>query len=154
MDRFRSLRTVFRVWRGPVKPERFDQTAQFARCQITPASERNAADRERTDAHTPQPFNRNFRRFHQTSHDMGHAFVEIDAQPNAVRFFTQKTNLVGHDQLAVERHTVSQPLECRVRWSLCGENVIFLGQPEAGVHDAIGDLPIVRQQQEPFGRAV
>jgi hypothetical protein len=80
--------------------------------------------------------------------------MQVNAEPETVSFFAEETNVIGNDQLAVERHAGSQPLQRRVGWPLFGQDVILLCQPEARMHDAIGDFTVVRQQQQTFGSAV
>ena len=35
-----------------------------------------------------------------------------------------------------------------------GEDVVFLGQPVTGMHDAIGDIPVIREEQQALRVAV
>jgi hypothetical protein len=154
MDHLRIPRSV--VLRGgwAVKLERFDQPSQLSRRQIAPGAQRNAAYCEWTDANAPQPFDRYPRRLHHPPHDVRHPLVQVHPQPDAVAFFAQKANLVGNDQLAVQRYAISQSLERHVGRSLRRQDMIFLRQPKAGVHDAIGDFAIIRQEQQSLGDAV
>lgn len=77
-----------------------------------------------------------------------------DREDNAVARFPEQADLLGHDTATVNDNPCPDAGQLMRDRPGAGEDVILLGQPIAGVHDAIGDITIVREEQQALGVAV
>jgi len=82
------------------------------------------------------------------------ALVDRDREDNAVARFPEQADLLGHDAATINddpRPDAGQLMRIRPG---AGEDVVLLGQTIAGVHHPIGDIAVVREEQQAFSVAV
>ena len=80
--------------------------------------------------------------------------MHSNCDDDAVGRLSQEPHFLGHDPPAVDDDPAADPLELLWVRPVPGQDLVFLGQPIAWVHDAVGDIAIVREEEEALGVAV
>jgi len=75
-----------------------------------------------------------------------HPFVQGNGQYDTVTCFTVDAELVRRHAPSIDLHAATHPLHRFRGRKSRRENVIFLFEPEFGMHHAIGELAVVREQ--------
>jgi len=80
----------------------------------------------------------------------------MDDNPDdrAVLGVADRTDHLGDRALTVDDDATAEAVEDFRRWIAVQECLVLLLDPKAGVHDTMGDLAIVCQQQQPLGLAI
>jgi hypothetical protein len=76
--------------------------------------------------------------------------MQGDGQDDAVAGFAENAELVRRDAPAIDIDTPPHALEHIGRRPESRQDVIFLFEPEARVHDPVGEIAVIGQQQQPF----
>jgi hypothetical protein len=134
--------------------DRFKKCDAFARREVPPGAERQTGQRQRSNPNPPQSLDGNFRRFHHLAHDVIDPFVDRDRENQSLAARPKDAKLRRYDLLAIDRQSVSHALERGVRRSDCRDYVIFLFELIAWMHNTIGDVAIVGEQQESLSFAI
>ena len=137
-----------------VDMDRLHQRRQLALGQIPRVAEGEVADAERADSHPAQPFDWDADRLHHPAHEVVHPLVNRDRQDDALARLPQQAHFLRDNGAAFDHDAVAQPLQRLVRRAAQRENLIFLCEPVFRVHNAIGDIAVVREEQQPFRVAI
>lgn len=137
-----------------IDPQGFHQCRKLAHRQIARLAQREAGKGQRTDADPAQPLDRDPDRLHHPAHEVVHAFVDGDRQDEALARFAENANLFRNDPLAFDHETIAHILQCSFGRPGSRQNVIFLGQAVFRMHDPVGEITVVGEQQQSFGVAV
>jgi hypothetical protein len=111
-------------------------------------------DAERSEPDTPQPLDWNADFFHHPANQMVYPLVDDYGQDQPFRRFALYPHLFWHDAPALDRDAASQPIERQITWSNRREDVVFLVQSVAGMHDPVCNVAVVGQQEKTFGISV
>jgi len=122
--------------------------------EVTPLSHLQVLQRERSDAHPPEAGHRDAHEVHHPTDDVKHALMEDDLENHPVMRLTKNAAFLGDDTLSVDHQTISQTLELRLPWPGECQDVIFLGEPIAWMHDTVRHITIVGQEEESLRRAI
>lgn len=126
----------------------FEERRLLARRQVTRTAERDAGQRQWAEPHPAKLLHRDPYRLHDATHHVEHPLVEDHGQEDAVARFPKEPKLVGNDLARVDEHAVANPPQGSGRGAIARQDMVFLGQPVARMHDAVGDLPVVGQEEE------
>lgn len=80
--------------------------------------------------------------------------MDDDLQDESLARLPQNPKLSRDDLLAVDDEAVPHPLQGLVRRAYAREDLVLLREIVSGVHDAIGDVAVVRKEQEALCVAV
>ena len=111
-------------------------------------------NRERADPRPSQPLDLDSCDLHQPPHEVINPLVNGDRDNDAIGRLAQEPDLLGDDAAPLDHDSVADPLELRGARPGFGQDVILLGQPVAGVHDPVGHIAVVGEEQQAFGIAV
>jgi hypothetical protein len=134
--------------------ESFAERFEFAGGEISPGADGDAAQVERADANAAQTLDGDADGFHYAPDNMIHTLVNDDLEQKAIMRGTEHPEFAREDSFTVDHHAVPDALERRVGGAVEGEDVIFLFQFVARMHDAIRDVTVIGQEQQAFGRAI
>ena len=137
-----------------VEPERFEQRGQLAGGELAPDAGLDAADAQGTEAHPPEPFDRDADLVHHPADQMVDALMHHDFQDQSLARLALDTDLFRHDPLALDDDSVAEALEGLLGGTGEGEDVVLLVEAVTRVHDPVGDVAVVGEQEQPFGVAV
>jgi hypothetical protein len=126
----------------------------LARRQVPPLADPQPGDRERADPGPAQPLDLDPGHVHDPPHEVKNTLVDRDGDDHAIGRLTQEPHLLRHDPPSFDHDTAPDPLQLlRVRPG-SGQDLIFLGQPIARVHDAVRHVAVVREEQQSLSVAV
>lgn len=128
--------------------KRFEERRLLARRQVTRTADRDAGQRQRAEPHPAQLLDRDPDRLHDATHHVEHPLVEDHRQEDPVARLPKEPKLVGNDLARVDEHAVANPLQSSGRGAIARQDMVFLGQPVARMHDAVGDFTVVGQKEE------
>ncbi|MEA2528290.1 MAG: hypothetical protein QOF73_5517 [Thermomicrobiales bacterium] len=126
----------------------------LARGKIAPNADREARHIERSDAHSAEPLHRNANRVHHVPHQVIGAFVDHHLQDEPFGRLSQDAKFVRNYAVTVDHHTVAHPLQHRFGRTRQRQDVILLVEFIARMHDPIGHIAVIRQEEQSFGVAV
>jgi hypothetical protein len=133
---------------------RFEEGVLLAGCQISPGAERQTGDTEGTDADTAQALDRDADRVHHVSHEVVRALVDHQLEDETVGRLPQDPELLRHGAVPRDDDAVAHPLQHGLGRTRERQDVVLLVEFVAGVHDPIGDVAVVGEEEEPFGVAI
>lgn len=122
--------------------------------EVAPLSHLQVLQGERSDANPPQAGHRDADEVHHPADDVEHALVEDDLEDQPVMCLAENAAFLGDDALAVDHQAIAQPLQLRFPWPGECQDMIFLGEPVAGVHDTVCHIAIVGQEEESLRRPI
>jgi hypothetical protein len=131
-----------------LKVHSLKQRGEFAWRQIAPGTDWQTRNAEGAKPDPAETKNRDSNRIHETAHQVVFPLMDDDLQDEALGRFPQQAHFSGNDEAAVYHDPFAQFLKCRGAWADRGEYMVFLLEPVAWVHDAVGKLPVVGEQQE------
>ncbi len=133
-----------------VQPQGLVKLRQFSRRQVSPRSLGNSLKAQRAQSHPSQTLHWDPDRVHHPAHHVVEPLVDHDAQNQPFPRLTQNAELVRHDPAPVNGDALTHACQRPVVGSAQGEDVILLVQPVAGVHDPVGNVPVVGEQKKAF----
>jgi len=132
----------------------FQQTAKFAGGQFPPCTELDAGHHQRTDPHAAKPFDRDADCIHHPPNEVVQSLMHDDFDDQTFIRFTNDADLLRNDALAFDHDSIPQALQGVIgRPGEC-KNLIFLVEFIAWMHHTIGDITVIRQEQQSFGIAI
>jgi hypothetical protein len=131
--------------------DRFEEGRSLAIAQIPPVADRQSGHGDRPDTNTGQLEHRDVRVIHDAPDDVIHPLVERNGEHYAVAGFAEQAEFVRHNLLAFDFDAPADPLDHAGIGPFRGQDVILLFEPETRMHNPVGQLAVVREQEEPFG---
>src|SRR5690606_17715745 len=136
------------------QPDGLVQLDQLARREVTPGSGGNPGQRQRTDADAAELEDLDADLLHHDADDVVEAFVNHHLDNDALRALAQEAAFVRNDETPLDHDAIAQRLHLALVRLLAGDDVIFLRQPVSWVHDAVGDLADIGQQEDALRVAI
>ncbi len=133
-----------------IQPQRLVELRQFSRRQVTPRSLRNSLKAQRAQSYPSQTLHWDPDRVHHPAHHVVEPLVDHDAQNQPFPRLTQDAELAWHDPAPVNGDALPHACQRPVVGTAQGKDVILLVQSVAGVHDPVGNVPIVGEQKKAF----
>jgi len=137
-----------------VEMERLVEVVHLARREVAPLPDLQMLKCQRPDAHPPQARHRDANEVHHAANDMEHPLVEDDLQNEPVMRLAEDSAFLGYDPFALDHETVPYALQLGLTRPGERQDVILLGKPISGVHDAVRDITIVCQKEQSLGCAI
>ncbi len=126
------------------------ELAQLTRSQVPPGSLRNAFQTQGAQPNPPQTLNRNAGHVHHPTHDVVEPLVDHDAKNEPFPRLPQDTELLRHNPAPVDGDAFSHTCKRAVVGPGERKDVVLLVQTVARVHDPVGNIPVVREEQKPL----
>ncbi len=123
------------------------QLAKFSRGEIAPSADRHTLDADRADANPAEPVDRDAHVLHQATDNMVEALVDNDLEDVPLPGLAQNSELGRDNLLAIDLETVADTLHCDIRRASAGQNLILLRQLIPGMHDPVGDITVVCEEE-------
>jgi hypothetical protein len=135
-----------------VRPKTYslEQGCALAGSELAPPTERESGQGQWSNPYPPQAFDRNLCRFHHFTNDVADALVDRDRENQAFAAFAQDPKFGRSDLFAVNHQARPDTLHGRFGRSDGRDDVIFLFELVARVHHAIGDIAVVREEEQSF----
>ena len=137
-----------------VQMKRLKQAALLARRQIAPFADPEPLNRDRPDPRPPQPFHLDPGDLHDPTHEVVNPLVDRDREDNAVQRLPEQPHLLRHDPSTLDHDSGPDSGKLLRRRPNLGQDVVLLGQPVARMHHPVGDVPVIGEEQQPFGLTV
>jgi len=134
--------------------QRLVEVVDLASGEIPPHADRDVLQRQGANSDATQAGHRDPDLLHQAADDVEHPLVDHNLEDQPVVGLAEDAALRGNNPLAVDHQAVAQALKGRFGRAGEGEHVVLLLQPVPRVHDAVGDVAVVGEQQQTFGLAV
>lgn len=134
--------------------KRLEELTLLAGRQVAPLADAEALYRDRPDSRPPQSLHLDPGDLHDPSHQVVDPLVNGDREDNAVRRFAEQAHLFRHDPPPVDDDPVPDPRELRGGRPRVRQDVILLGQPVPRMHDPVGDIAVIGEEQQTLGLAV
>lgn len=131
-----------------------EELRQLTGGQVPPRSGGNASHAQRSDANAPQLLDRNPDRFHHLADDVIETFMDDDLDDHTLVRLTKDAALVRDYRPSLDVDAIADTLHLRVIRLLQGDDMIFLGETVFWMHHPIGDIAIVRHQEESLRLAI
>src|SRR5688572_23444455 len=109
---------------------------------------RNSRQRQWADANAGQLCHGYLGDLHDLAHDPVDPFVNHHGEEYTMGCLTHNAKLVRNNALAVDLDAFPDSAHDRVTRLLGCEDEVFLCQTVAGMHDPVGDVAIIRKEQE------
>ncbi len=127
---------------------------QFAIGEVAEGSARNRSQLKRSDSRPNQFDDRIADLIEHLADDSVAPFVDHDTNDRSIFCIANRTDHFRQSALAVDGDSASKAVK-DLRWGVTVEECfVLLVDPVAWMHDAVGDLAIVRQQQQSLGLAI
>lgn len=133
---------------------RFEERLLLTDREIAPKPERHPGHHQRPDSNAGQAIHHNTGGIHHPADNVVHPLVQRDRQHHAIPRLPVDSKRIRRHPAPIDLHATANALDRFGRREGRRKNVILLFQPEFGVHHAIGQLSIVREQQQPLGIAI
>ena len=134
--------------------QRFAQLIELAVGEVTPSATRDAGEVQRADTRAHEPEHRVADLVEHAAHDAVTALVDHHAHDRTLVGVANWPHDIGFGALIVHHNTAPQLLERRGGRVAIEQRFILLVELKPRVHDPVGDLAVVGEQQQPFCRAV
>jgi hypothetical protein len=132
----------------------FEERRLLARRQIPPGTDGKTGQTEWTDADAPESLDRDADGVHDVPHQMVGAFVDHHLEDEPLGRSPQDPELLRNHAVPVDHHAVPDPLQDHVARTRQRQDVVLLVELVARVHDPVGDVAVVGQQQQTLGVAI
>jgi hypothetical protein len=153
-DRGLTLRLAGQFIDLTVESKRLQERRQLAASQVPAFAECQTGQVQRSDSNPPQSLDRNPDRLHHPADDVERALVDDHLEDQSLIALPQDAEFARDDRAALDRHPVAYPLENRVARPGQRQDVVFLVEAVSRVHDAVRDIAVVGEEEQPFGVAV
>jgi hypothetical protein len=130
--------------------ERLEELRQLARRQVPPSPDWDAGDGQRTEANSTQPGHRDADALHHPVDDVIDSFEDDELEDQSLRCLAQDAKLAGDDAMTTDDDAVADALQGLRGWSGQRQNLVLLVKPITRMHDAVGDITVVGQQEDAF----
>jgi hypothetical protein len=134
--------------------ERLEQRGLLAGRQISPLADPQSGERDRPDSCSAQSQDLDPGHLHDPSHQVKDPLVDGNRDNDAIGRFAQEADFLWNDPAVVDDDTFADPRKLLSGRSSFGQDVVFLGQTVARVHDPIGNIAIVGEKQQALGVAI
>jgi hypothetical protein len=134
--------------------QRLPKLFQLPVGDISPSPARNCAELQRTNPRSNQPDNRIADFFEHAPHDPVAPFVDHHPHQRAVVHIADWTHDSWNGAFAINDDSTSHPFQHRGWRMTVQEHLVLFVDFEPWVCYTIGDVAIIREQQEPLSRAV
>ena len=134
--------------------ERLAQGPQLAVSQVAKGSARDRPKLQRAYSRPNELEDRVANLLKHPPHDPIAPLVDDDPNDRAVLGIADRPDHLRRRPLAVDRDAAPQPIEHRRRRIAVQQRLVLLVDLEARMHDAMGNLAVVGQQQQPLRLAV
>jgi hypothetical protein len=130
------------------------ELCQLAVGKVTERPARDRAELERPDPRSDQLENRVAHFVEHLADNPVAPLVDDDPNDRAILGVTDWPDHLRRCPLAIDDDPASQPVEGLWRRVAVQQRLVLLVDPVARMHDAVGDLAVVGQQQQAFGLPV
>jgi hypothetical protein len=142
------------VIRLAVEANRLEERVLLAGGQISPGTDGQSGDIERPDTHPAQALDGDTHHLHDVADEVIRPFVDHHFQDEPFRRLAKDAKLFRNDAVPIDDYPVAHPLQHALGRPCQRQDVVLLVEFVARMHDPVGDVAVVGQQEEPLGVAI
>ncbi len=129
----------------------FGDLAQLTHGQVAVLAGLDPLDGQRSNPMAAKLDDVDVGRLHDPPDGVIEPLMDHEPDPDSLAGLAEQPDLIRDHVPVVDPNAIAKVLECPVGRPLIGQDVVFLGELVAGVHDAVGQFPVIRQEEQPFG---